>query len=759
MSKKYIFLGLLLAGLLLIVAACASPTPVPTQAPAPTQPPAAPTKAPEPTAVPAPTEEPVVSPHMDEWKSSGHADVTAEAFVHWDAEKEVPTSCAKCHSSAGYQDYLGADGSEAGKVDKAVAVPPNPGVQCETCHNDKTLHMTSVTFPSGAVIENPGPSGRCMVCHQGRESTVSVNKLIADLKADDPDKTPAPVVTNGVTTTLGFRNVHYFAAAATLYGTMVKGGYEYDGKTYDAKNTHVEGYDSCAGCHDPHTLQVKVDQCAQCHEGVKTVDDLKNVRMISSAKDYDGDGDVKEGMAKEIEGLQAILYAEIQKYAKDKAGAGTVYDPATYPYFLLDADGDGQADKNDKGAVIGFSKWTPRMLKAAYNYQVSIKDPGAFAHGNKYIVQLLYDSIQDLGGDVSKLARTDAGHFAGDTMPFRDWDAADITKATAADYVVPYRCAKCHSATGLPEFISSGGTVVVDGKGTTLTAGVGPQHSANGFMCSTCHNEEKFPERYAIASVVFPSGKTVSFGGKDADGAFVADDANLCILCHQGRESTLSVNNALTGKEEDTADKTISFKNIHYLGAGATLFGADAAGAYQYDKKDYVGQNKHPLGKCTDCHDVHALEVKTEACKACHSDTKPEDIRMAATDWDGDGNTTEGVKGEIDTLAEALYAEIQKYAETKAGTPILYDGSANPYFFVDADKDGKIDKDDKGANIRYNAWTPRLLKAAFNYQYSQKDPGAFVHNPQYVVQFLIDSIGDLGGNVSGYTRPEVPKAQ
>ncbi len=122
----------------------------------------------------------------------------------------------------------------------------------------------------------------------------------------------------------------------------------------------------------------------------------------------------------------------------------------------------------------------------------------------------------------------------------------------AADYVVPFRCAKCHSATGLPEFIQAGGTVVVDGKGTTLTAGIGPQHSANGFMCSTCHNEEKFPERYAIASVVFPSGKTVSFGGKDADGAFIADDSNLCILCHQGRESTLSVNNALTGKEEDT---------------------------------------------------------------------------------------------------------------------------------------------------------------------------------------------------------------
>ena len=36
--------------------------------------------------------------------------------------------------------------------------------------------------------------------------------------------------------------------------------------------------------------------------------------------------------------------------------------------------------------------------------------------------------------------------------------------------------------------------------------------------------------------------------------------------------------------------------------------------------------------------------------------------------------------------------------------------------------------------------------------------GAFVHNPTYVVQFLIDSIADLGGSVSGYTRPAVEPA-
>ena len=49
-----------------------------------------------------------------------------------------------------------------------------------------------------------------------------------------------------------------------------------------------------------------------------------------------------------------------------------------------------------------FDAWTPRLLKAAYNYQTSIKDPGAFAHGGKYIIELLYDSIEDLNTKLAE---------------------------------------------------------------------------------------------------------------------------------------------------------------------------------------------------------------------------------------------------------------------------------------------------------------------------------------------------------------------
>ena len=95
-----------------------------------------------------------------------------------------------------------------------------------------------------------------------------------------------------------------------------------------------------------------------------------------------------------------------------------------------------------------FASWTPRLLEAAYNYQTSIKDPGAYAHGGKYIIQLLYDSIASLNEavaepvDMTAMRRIDAGHFAGSEEAFRHWDE---------EGVVPGTCAKCHTAGGLPQ--------------------------------------------------------------------------------------------------------------------------------------------------------------------------------------------------------------------------------------------------------------------------------------------------------------------
>src|SRR5690606_24442073 len=163
----------------------------------------------------------VAVPFYDEWVASPHNDTEGEAFNHWNEEDpaEVPTDCAKCHSTPGYIDHLGADGSAAGVVD--VAAPIGTTVQCVACHNEVTLDKTSVVFPSGIEVMNLGDEARCMECHQGRASTVSVDQRIADAGLTERLDT--------VSEDMGFTNIHYYAAAATQYGTLAKGGYEYGG--------------------------------------------------------------------------------------------------------------------------------------------------------------------------------------------------------------------------------------------------------------------------------------------------------------------------------------------------------------------------------------------------------------------------------------------------------------------------------------------------------------------------------------------------
>lgn len=734
MSFKKLFV---LAGLLIVVAAVlAACGGAATEAPVATE---APTEAPTvaPTAVPTVDPAEAIKPIFE---ASGHADAAAEAFVHWDAADpaEIPVTCAKCHSEAGFVDFI-ADGT----VDAAVPAP-GQAFTCTLCHNDKAEALTSVTFPSGAVIENLGPEAICMTCHQGRESKVSVDAKLAKFgEALDPDAVPAPIKDDkGNDVALSFSNVHYFAAAGTLYGSQVKTGYEYEGKSYDMKHAHVDGFDTCLGCHDNHSLEVKVEACAECHQGVTSVEDLKKVREPSSSSDYDGDGNVEEGVAEEIVGLQETLLASIKAYATEVAGAEISYDAATYPYFM---GADGKAYPN----------WTPRLLKAAYNYQVSIKDAGAFAHGGKYVIELLVDSIEDVNAseklttkfDATTLAREDAGHFNGAAAAFRHWDLNDDGTPS---YVVEAACAKCHSSSGLPMLLA-GETIPEEG----VPAG-------NGLMCVTCHDGANFPARHVSNEVTLPSGKVVSYG----EGA----DSNLCLECHQGRASKKSVDDRIALfpgaadaldtvvepiKDANGKDLKFGFINSHYLGIANVWFGGDASGAYEYDGKTYIGTNPHVEvnGKpgCVGCHDVHAGTPDEEACKTCHGQTAVDDIRgMSSTsDYNGNGDVTEGIRAEYRTLRDVLYAEIQKYAKATVGTAIVYDTNAYPYWYADANGNGEVDE----GETAYTTWTPRLLKAAYNFNFMRKNPGAAVHNGKYVIQVIFDSIEDLGGDVTKFVRP------
>ena len=324
-----------------------------------------------------------------QWETSGHAHATAEAFTHWDEDvpPEVPTSCAKCHSTPGFIDFL-ADGS----VDSAA--PVGTTVECDVCHSNPDTGLlrvhTSVTFPSDVLVEDLGPEAICMECHQGRESASDVDEEITDAGVADDDT---------ISSSIGFKNIHYKAAAVSQFGTITKGGYEYTGNSYDARFSHVKGYNACNTCHDPHSLEVKLEACNTCHTGIT---DPKNIRYYGSFVDYDGDGNTTEGIYYEIPAFQPKLYTAILAYGQ-QIGAPIVY-AGSYPYFVNDTNGNGEADPDEISRGNRYKFGDALLLRAAYNYQFSKKEPHGYIHNSRYIAQLLVDSIEHLGGEIAAYA-------------------------------------------------------------------------------------------------------------------------------------------------------------------------------------------------------------------------------------------------------------------------------------------------------------------------------------------------------------------
>jgi hypothetical protein len=226
-----------------------------------------------------------------------------------------------------------------------------------------------------------------------------------------------------------------------------------------------------------------------------------------------------------------------------------------------------------------------------------------------------------------------------------------------------------------------------------------------------------------------------------------------------GLASTPTIKTTITELEltdDDAPSADLPFINSHSI-SGATPFGTEVQGGFEYEDRIYAGrfERGEDFFSCLECHDQHTLELKFDTCAECHTidGTEPKDIRVNSTDFDGDGDSYKGIYYEIETFHAALLAAIKQYAIDLAGSPIAYEPDIYPYFFVDTNENGLVEEEEAHYENRYQSWTPRLLRAAYNYNFVTRDPGAYAHNSTYTLQILYDSIEDLGSDVSGFSRP------
>jgi len=329
------------------------------------------------------------------WPTSGHADKTAQAFRHWDnatnPDATVAAGCASCHSPEGFQQYI-ADTT----YNRTVADPPlataDIGITCEACHSDSKkgilrtppvagqVHFTA----SGLDATGVGTSAViCGQCHQGRTYEGTVDAAIA--KSATPDQMDT------ISSKISITNFspHYRSAFAEIRASVSKIGYTYGNPALHVDSTHAGGTD-CMFCHNQHSSAIDVGRngknCQPCHKYTTVAD----VLALNTA----------------IPGLEDQLLTVIQAYAKatqsnnpllgniTKDQACIAYDDTAYPYWFNDSNCDGTADGT--AGANWYTSFTPRLAKACYNYVVSKKDPGGFAHNGGYISAILGASIVNL---------------------------------------------------------------------------------------------------------------------------------------------------------------------------------------------------------------------------------------------------------------------------------------------------------------------------------------------------------------------------
>jgi hypothetical protein len=313
----------------------------------------------------------------------------------------------------------------------------------------------------------------------------------------------------------------------------------------------------------------------------------------------------------------------------------------------------------------------------------------------------------------------------------------------AVDHGYDEDCLRCHTSMGFAE--------IAPGYGDAVQT---PSGESDGFItCNACHDGVDYPT--SVDKHLRFSGSVPLFDYQGIPLANVqAGNSAVCVYCHQGREDGSHV-------DADIASGTPAFRNMHYLPAGATLFGMKG---YEYTGETYAGEHTfHVIAGCAGCHmadnppigDVgghtfHMAYGSTEnvafCAGSCHPNMNslddPVDFEHGVN-WDGNGGTVSAKDEVAYLLTVLLHDAIEAYdSPDDADTMANIDYSSRyPYF---------------GTTDPTQQWDGVVAKAAFNWQFIFKDPGAYAHNPKYAVQLLRDSYNDLAYAQSLAGAPSIP---
>lgn len=241
--------------------------------------------------------------------------------------------------------------------------------------------------------------------------------------------------------------------------------------------------------------------------------------------------------------------------------------------------------------------------------------------------------------------------------------------------------------------------------------------------CAVCHNPHDATNAHQIRTVA-----DVPLVTANGESPVVREGGTgkLCMQCHHARrgpEEQIAEGYAHFGPHANPQADMISGKSAYHAVADVNFVWADPSHLFVENSCRTCHVHEIPYGTLGDFAVTgHKFEPTVEACARCHGSISDFDEITALDDFDGDG-TIEGVQGEVQGLLDLLEEALVANGLDTTGTSLL------------------------GALGDPLTSTFIQREAGYNWAFIHDDKSDGVHNPDYAIQLLQQSIKHLTGSL------------
>jgi len=715
---------------------------------------------------------------------------TSTAAAGWLASKHAMNSshtinsCATCHNPSGAMN----------KMASAFGVnPTGTVVGCEDCHGAGSNHVNA---PYGNLVAETAPATAvCGQCHDGAgaEAHLTHHPINLQITSRYQSSKHADSEHGGGLCSAchshagGVRNIETGRATRVIGVTGELGLIDKYTPDTAAEVWTVEdqwGSMQCATCHDPHTLELRTEDTLAMvtgdHDDDPDTEDTAQEMVVYSAQfnlcttchqidlDYTPGGHGDAGLLLDYT-LTAESYSAANVLDADTGTFNvetsftllnadgvtttdrTVYDTQVFYHDNTPHGGRNFSDTHFAGTVVGriaaVVETEPDYLEGVIDvevvgYNINAADPSActICHDPHTVNKVQGDSLEAAVDHAEGLGEFHT-NYLGSAMG--------------------HGCRPCHD----------GGVSFM----TWVQGGSTPSGSATGVIgCRTCHNLEQPADGDPTEVRGWPEGHAFAFASGTAVDVADLGVNQICFECHKGRNASITAA-AYEALADPAAGTQLgsSFEYLHYAPVFATLFGSDSGMIPAYPGKTYAGRFVHPVEVagvtefgCVDCHDVHntnehhaATNKMTKAgsaCVGCHGaaafvdaavlaartvaygERLMETLVAALRAADGQVGLNEGCQTLITSLKGAYPNADYASAEEELAA---YIGGRNKYF------------PNKKTTMAAAMWKVFNYEDGSPHGVTHGHGGSWAHNSKYARQAQYDAIQDMGGDLTGLTRP------